>query len=183
MQLVVQSLTLSPIEGFSPSLVATCINASSLALLNAGSIPMTSVVCAAAVSCLGSATDEEEDASALVLDPSEAELREGVGCGCFAFSFASISQESPDRPAARLVWTNWHAKGGVFDEGEFARAQAVGLSGAEAVWRAIRLSVPQMDGSSSLPPLGQPSAEAPQHLAQSDDDASDQESDEAEIEI
>jgi exosome complex component RRP46 len=186
---VVQSLTPSSPEGFSPSLIATCINASSLALLNAGSIPMISVVCAAAVSRLGSAT--EEDAPPLVLDPSETEAREGAGCGCFAFSFAAeISggpAQSPSTPTARLVWTNWHAKDGVFDEGEFARAQAVGLAGAEMAWRAIKKSVPQMDVSSALPPLDQPSTEALKNMAQSDDDddmqMSDQESDDAKVEI
>ncbi|KAI9511052.1 ribosomal protein S5 domain 2-type protein, partial [Russula earlei] len=141
-QLVVQSLSPSSVEGFSPSLVATCINASSLALLNTRSIPMTSVVCAAAVSRLYSST--EEDASALVLDPSEEELREGMACGCFAFSFATEISGSQNTSTARLVWTNWHAKDGIFDEGEFARAQAVGLAGAEMVWRATKLSVLQM---------------------------------------
>jgi len=178
-QLVVQSLTPSPVESFSPSLVAACINASSLALLDARSVPMISVVCAAAVARLDSAT--EEVVSALVLDPSEAESREGTGCGCFAFSFATEISGSPqlqNTPASRLVWTNWHAKDGVFDEGEFTRAQAVGLAGAEFVWRAIKLSVPQMD-SSSLPPPGQPVA------SQSDNDSKigGQESDEDQVEI
>ena len=111
-QLVIQSLTPSPAEGFSPSLIDACINASSLALLNAGSIPMTSVVCAVAIARLRSAT-EEDDASALVLDPTEAELLEAASCGCFAFSFAteiSGGQQSQDSPAGRMVWTNWHAK-------------------------------------------------------------------------
>jgi exosome complex component RRP46 len=187
-QLVVQSLAPSPAEGFSPSLMAACINASSLALLNTGSIPMNSVVCAAAVSRLRS--DTEEDASALILDPSEAEAREGIGCGCFAFSFATeisgSSQQSPSIPTARLVWANWRTKDGVFDEGEPARAQAVGLAGAKLVWRAIKESVPQMDVSSALPPLGRSSAEALENMAQSDDEdvkMSDQESDDAKVEI
>lgn len=186
-QLVVQCLTPSPAEGFSPSLIAACINASSLALLNAGSIPMTSVVCAVAVSRLRSAT--EDDASTLVLDPSEAEFLETVGCGCFAFSFAteiSGSQQSQDSPAGRMVWTNWHARDGVLDEGEFARAQALGLAGAETVWRAFKLSVPRMDGSPSLPPPGQLSADVTMNIAQSDIDlkTSDQEeSDDGKVEI
>lgn len=192
-QLVVQSLTPSPVEGFSPSLVAACINASSLALLNAGSIPMNNVICAVAVSSLlCTATEQDPAASVPVLDPSEAESREGVGNGCFAFAFSfspttatSGSQQSPDRPAARLVWTNWHAKDGVFDEEEFTRAQAVGVAGAEAVWRAIKLSVPQMDGSPFLLPPGRPSAEAFKNVAPSDDGLmiGDQQSDDAKVEI
>ena len=187
-QLVIQSLTPSPAEGFSPSLIAACINASSLALLNAGSIPMTSVVCAVAIARLRPAT-EEDDASALVLDPSEAELLETASCGCFAFSFAteiSGSQQSQDSPAGRMVWTNWHAKGGLFDEGEFARARALSLAGAEIVWNAVKLSVPEMGGSPSLPTLGPLSAEAMEDVAQSDVDikTSDHEdSDDAKVEI
>lgn len=186
-QLVVQCLTPSPAEGFSPSLIAACINASSLALLNAGSIPMTSVVCAVAVSRLRSAT--EDDASALVLDPSEAEFLETVGCGCFAFSFAteiSGSQQSQDSPPGRMVWTNWRARDGVFDEGEFARAQALGLAGAEIVWRAFKRSVPRMDGSPSLPPLGQLSADVRENVAQSDINlktGDQEESDDVNVEI
>lgn len=186
-QLVIQSLTPSPAEGFSPPLIAACINASSLALLNAGSIPMTSVVCAVAIARLRSAT-EEDDASALVLDPSEAELLETGSCGCFAFSFAteiSGTQQSQDNPAGRMVWTNWHAKDGLFDEGEFARAQALGLAGAEVVWKAVKLSVSQMDGSLSLPRPG-PLSEVMEDVAQSDIDikTSDHEdSDDAKVEI
>lgn len=179
-QLVVQSLTPSTVEGFSPSLVAACINASTLALLNAGSIPMTSVVCAAAVSWH---RPTEEEASTLILDPSEAESRDGLGCGCFAFSFTteiSGSLQLSTSPGARLVWTNWHAKGGVFGQGELARAQALGLAGAETVWRTIKQSVPQMDGLPFLLPLGQPES-----VAEDDDDikVSDQESDDAKMEI
>lgn len=146
---------------------------------------MISIVCAAAVSWLRPAT---EDASLLVLDPSEAESRAGVGCGCFAFSFAADingSQQSSNSPTARLVWTNWHTKGGVFDEEEFARAQAFGLTGAEVVWKAIKESIPQMDVTSALPPLSQSSAEAMENIAQSDDDIkmSDQGFDDANVEI
>ncbi|KAI9450875.1 ribosomal protein S5 domain 2-type protein [Lactarius psammicola] len=116
-QLVVQSLTPSPTEHFFPSLVAACINAASLALLNAGSIPMTGVVCATAVALLHPAT--EVATSTLVLDPSEVESQTGAASGCFAYLFTtetSESQEAPLIPGARLVWTNWHAKNGVFDE-------------------------------------------------------------------
>jgi len=166
-QLVVQSLTPSPTERFSPSLVAACINAASLALLNAGSIPMTGVVCAAAVAWLHPAT-EEATSSYLVLDPSEAESHTAAGCGCFAYLFTTEigeSEESPAIPGARLVWTNWHANSGVFDEEELTRARALGLAGAETVWRAIKQSVPQMDGLPSLPPAGQ----LPEGTAHSDD--------------
>jgi len=185
-QLVVQSLTPSPAERFSSSIVAACINAASLALLNAGSIPMTGVVCAAAVTCLHRTT--EEATSALVLDPSEAECHTGAASGCFAYLFTtetSESQEAPAIPGARLVWTNWRANDGTFDEEDLARARALGLAGAETVWRAIKQSVPQMDGLLPMPLAGPPSAEMLAGAGQGDDDIklSDRESDDAKIEI
>lgn len=145
---------------------------------------MTSVVCSVAIARLGSAT-KEDDASTLVLDPSEAELLEAASCGCFAFSFAteiSGSQQPQDSRTGKMVWTNWHAKDGLFDEGEFARARALGLVGAEIVWKAVKLSVPQMDGSLPLPLPGSLSED----VAQSDVDikSSDHDdSDDAKIEI
>jgi hypothetical protein len=88
----------------------------------------------------------------------------GVGCDCFPFSFAGEisegSQQSPNIPAPHLVWTNWYRKGGVSNEGEFARAQAMGLANVETVWRAIKESFHQMDVLSTLPLLSQPSTEA-----------------------
>ena len=185
-QLVVQSLTPSPTERFSPSLVAACINAASLALLNAGSIPMTGVVCASAIAYLHPAT--EEATSALVLDPSETECQTGAASGCFAYLFTTETNEAEELPAipgARLVWTNWRANNGVLDEGELVRARTFGLAGAEAVWRAIKQSVPQMDGLPSLPTAPQLSAEMLKGSARSDDgmDVSDRESDDAKIEI
>lgn len=73
----------------------------------------------------------------------------------------------------------------MFDEEEFARAQAFGLAGAEVVWKAIKESIPQMDAMSALPPLSQSSAEAMENIAQSDDDIkmSDQGFDDANVEI
>jgi len=147
---------------------------------------MTGVVCAAAVASLHPAT--EEATSTLVLDPSGAESRTGAASGCFAYLFTtetSESRESPVIPGARLVWTNWHAKNGVFNEEELSRARALGLAGAETVWRAIKQSVPQMDGLPSLPPLGQLSAEVVEGTAQSEGDikVSERESDDAKIEI
>jgi hypothetical protein len=53
-------------------------------------------------------------------------------------------------------------------EGEFACAQAMGLANVETVWRAIKESFHQMDVLSTLPLLSQPSTEALENLAQSD---------------
>ena len=97
-----------------------------------------------------------------------------VGCGCFALSFAAEisggSQQSPNIPALHLVWTNWYRKGGVSDEleGEFACVQTMGLANVKTAWRAIKESFHQMDVLSTLPLLSQPSTEALENLAQSD---------------
>lgn len=147
---------------------------------------MTGVVCAAAVACFHTAT--EEATSTLVLDPSETEYQTGAASGCFAYLFTTETNEAEELPAipgARLVWTNWRANNGVLDEGELVRARTLGLAGAEAVWRAIKQSVPQMDGLPPLPSAAQLSAEMLKGSARSDDgmDVSDRESDDAKIEI
>lgn len=74
----------------------------------------------------------------------------------------------------------------MFDEEEFARAQALGLAGAEIVWSAVKLSIPQMDGSPSLPALGQLSADAMENVTQSGTDLKSgdhEESDDVKVEI
>ena len=142
---------------------------------------MTGVVCAATVACLRAASTEEAT-SALVLDPSEAECHTGAAAGCFAYLFTtetSESEESPQAiPGARLVWTNWRANNGIFNEDDLTRARALGLVGAEAVWRAIKQSVPQMDGLPPLPSVGHLSAEVGDDIK-----GSDEESDDAKVEI
>ena len=89
LQLVVQSLTPSFTTMFQPSLVAAMINASSLALLNAGSIQMRGVVCAVSV---GRVVYSSKLASHLILssnEPNEKEFASLDTRGCFAFMFTS----------------------------------------------------------------------------------------------
>jgi exosome complex component RRP46 len=70
---------------------ATHVNAASLALLNAASIPMRGVVCATAVGITA--------AGEPVLDPADGEC---VRAGCFAFFFSEV-----EAPEGEVVWADW----------------------------------------------------------------------------
>lgn len=127
-QLSVQSLSPQKQEQgrqpFSPPLVAACINASMLALLNASSIPLKGVVCAVAV---GFSSSKGE----IVLDPPET-VESG---GCFAFMFGG------DEGSEETVWSNWkttaekHTSSNAF---ELAKERA--RAGAKDVYNTIKTS-------------------------------------------
>ncbi|KAJ7166296.1 exosome component Rrp46 [Mycena crocata] len=110
-QLVIQSLS-QPRSKFQDGLVSAMINASTLALLNAGSIPMKGVVCAVAIWRIK---------ATLVVDPTV----------CFAFSFANGVDD------ARCVWTNWKSSRS-FDEAELAQCKALASISAKSVWLHIQ---------------------------------------------
>jgi hypothetical protein len=76
--------------GADHALAAALVNASTLALLKAGSVPMRGTVSAASVGL--SLTGE------LIVDPSEDQLTMNAS-GCFAFLFADQD--------ARCVWSSW----------------------------------------------------------------------------
>uniref|UniRef100_A0A8H7Y606 Exoribonuclease phosphorolytic domain-containing protein n=1 Tax=Psilocybe cubensis TaxID=181762 RepID=A0A8H7Y606_PSICU len=125
-QLVVQSLS-PPRDAL--SLSAAMVNASSLALLKASSVPMKGVVAAVAVGQLSS--------GALVLDPSdEAEVVKGGGV--FAFMFADgigLNDSNTD-----CLWTSWKSTLGRYDEKELVAARELAREGAQEVYTAMRKS-------------------------------------------
>ncbi|THH13996.1 hypothetical protein EW146_g6287 [Bondarzewia mesenterica] len=153
-QLVVQSLTPNPSIHCHPSLIASFINASTLALLDAGSIPMRGVICSVAVGHLrpsGLAKDSLQ--STLIVDPSEEELLLTDAHGCFAFMFStelSRTRHSVDAPACETVWTNWESTVGKFDEEDFARAREIGRASARKIWLKVKDSVSMNRPSSAL---------------------------------
>ncbi|KAI0054370.1 hypothetical protein BV25DRAFT_810414 [Artomyces pyxidatus] len=152
-QLVFQSLTPSHSthSPFYPSLVASFINASTLALLSVGSVPMSGVVCAVAVARIRSSdlnTSQPAPTLTLVLDPTEDESLASEGGGCFAFIFASDPADAGTGVVAKLVWTDWKAAKGTFDEGELSRATQLAKVGAERVREKMKDSVRSLDGSS-----------------------------------
>jgi len=127
-QLVAQSLSPSS----SPSNTAALINASSLALLHAASVPMRGTLCAVTV---GKQKINEEDV--LVLDP-EGEVEKK---GCFAFLFgAAVGAKGLD---GEVVWADWS---GAFHEDEYLRAVELARLGAKKVLRFIKLELAVKNG-------------------------------------
>ncbi|KAJ7776811.1 exosome component Rrp46 [Mycena maculata] len=124
-QLVIQAL--SPTRSkFQDGLVSAMINASTLALLNAGSIPMKGVVCAVAVGRIK---------SALIVDPSDDEETLLDASGCFAFSFGNGLDD------ARCVWTNWSSSR-TFNEAELTKCKLIASAAAKNGLAAYSEGVP-----------------------------------------
>lgn len=148
-QLVIQSLIPSPSVKFHPSLIASLINVSSLALLNTGSVPMRGVTCAVAVGRLR--TDSASNPkNLLIVDPSENEFSSLEGGGCFAFLFATGLLPSPsdnqirstaEMPKCEAVWSDWQINSLPFDESELVKARELAKIAAGQVWLAMKESV------------------------------------------
>ncbi|KAG8890252.1 hypothetical protein FRB98_000163 [Tulasnella sp. 332] len=119
-----------------PSLIAACVNASSLAFLNASSIPMRGVLCAVAVgkvvgdspAILSSRTGQPGGGARLFMDPEVEEL-EG-GWAIFAFLFGSTFDGGPKMQGCEVVWADCHGLG---SEDEYAKAKELALSGATRI--------------------------------------------------
>lgn len=113
-QLVVQSLSSSPTQlvppssAIPPSFAAAFINATSLALINASSVPTRAVLCAVAVG-------KQKKSGELFLDP-DPELGIWETSGCFAFLFANGDP-------GETVWADWY---GSFQEAEVSTIFAPG---------------------------------------------------------
>ncbi|TFK32434.1 ribosomal protein S5 domain 2-type protein [Crucibulum laeve] len=137
-QLVVQSLSSKGDGTQREALTAAMINASTLALLNAGSVPMRGVVCAIPV---GRCTAGDRE-TRLFVDPGETEISEIQGGGCFAFVFGDkLGWGDGD---VECVWTNWKSTSGTFDENELSRARELALKAARAVYAEIKRGVKTM---------------------------------------
>ncbi|KAJ1310529.1 hypothetical protein OPQ81_007259 [Rhizoctonia solani] len=115
-------LSLSPVLS-STSYAAAHINAATLALLNAASVPMRGVVCAVAVGI--------SKAGDVVLDP--ADDRECARAGCFAFFFSEA-----EAPEGEVVWADW--KGATTKE-EYASAVKLARAGARQVLSLVQSSL------------------------------------------
>ncbi|CAE6434667.1 unnamed protein product [Rhizoctonia solani] len=116
-------LSLSPASS-SPSYAATHINAATLALLNAASVPMRGVVCAVAVGISKAGGDA-------VLDP--ADNGEYARAGCFAFFFSEARA-----PEGEVVWADWK---GATTKDEYANAVQLARTGAKQVLSSIQTSL------------------------------------------
>ena len=136
-------------RGWNASLTASLVNATTAALVNAGSVPMRGVVCAVAVGRLKPQTETDIDGG-LILDPEEAELGRLAGSGCFAFLFSSsLGSPSSATPACSLLWTNY-TTAAPFDVAELGKARELAEKGARQVWAALKSSISPSDGGVPL---------------------------------
>jgi len=130
-QLVVQNLSASA-GAAADGQIAAMVNASTLALLNAGSVPMTGAVCAVSVGRTAEGT--------YLVDPHGEEAERLVEGGCFAFMFAGGQR-------ATCVWTNWRARGRAgFKQEHMEEARRLAEDGARAVYGEVRRSLGAQHG-------------------------------------
>lgn len=122
--------------------MAAAVNASTMALLNAGSVPMRGVVCAVAVGHLLGAEGTE---GLVVVDPDEADgALDAEGCFAYMFTLDAMGQVH-----AKCVWANWRVIGSAARTGKggvevVSRAREVGERGAREVYAAVFESVERM---------------------------------------
>lgn len=133
-------------RGWNASLIASLINATTAAFVNAGSVPMKGVVCAVAVGRLKPGSERPT----LILDPEETELPDLAGSGCFAFLFSTAvyaaGTSSPSPPPCSLLWTNY-TTAAPFDVGQLSQARKLAEEGAGHVWLKMKESVGSLDKS------------------------------------
>ncbi|KAI0761305.1 3' exoribonuclease family, domain 1-domain-containing protein [Trametes elegans] len=133
-------------RGWNASLTASLVNATTAALVNAGSVPMKGVVCAVALGRLKS----DSSAATLILDPEETELPRLTGGGCFAFLFSAALPGSPlassGIPPCSLLWTNY-TTAAPFDVSELGQARELAEKGALNVWLKMKESVAWLEKS------------------------------------
>ncbi|KAI0918491.1 hypothetical protein AcV5_002471 [Taiwanofungus camphoratus] len=169
-------------KGWNASLIASLVNASSAALINASSVPMRGVVCAVSIGRLPSTSG-----TTLVLDPTEMELSRLTGGGCFAFLFSSVLSSSPkdtaDIPPCSLLWTNYTANT-PFDESELSSAHGLAEQGAREVWKTLKDSVSWMEKSSTTESEWKTRTKDKEELLSStNEETSEQELDDEKMEI
>jgi len=126
-QLVVQNLSSTKHLFWRDSFSAAMINASSLAILNAASVPMRGVVLACAVGKLKDGT--------LVIDPEESEDTEMTEGGCFAYLFAD---DVGGVSKAVCVWSAWRSRTGTYSQTGLVSAKEMGLQGSRLVYEKVR---------------------------------------------
>ncbi|KAH6897934.1 exosome component Rrp46 [Coprinopsis sp. MPI-PUGE-AT-0042] len=129
-QLTVQNLVSPSTISETDGQVAAMINAATLALLNAGSIPMRGVVCAIAIG-------RTKDDTVLVdpLSEEDASLMEG---GCFAFMFVGENE-------ATCVWTNWRSRKGGFKLESLDSAKSIARVAAARIYMSIKDTLGKAD--------------------------------------
>ncbi|CAL1698844.1 unnamed protein product [Somion occarium] len=131
-------------RGWNSSLIATLINATTAALVNASSVPMKGTVCAVAVGTIGEPSTNDR---IFVVDPSEVELPSLTSSGCFAFMFSSTLPPQSGSlksvvPPSSLIWTNFGSVNGTpFDENDLTHATKLGARAAAEIWLCMKESL------------------------------------------
>jgi len=114
------------------------INASTLAFLNASSVPMRGIVTAAAVA--------RNRQGFLIADPSDAELEESSGMGCFSFMF---SDETGSTGSVICIWASWKSPAGGYNETEVFEAKELARRAAEGICKYTRATIARRFGLDS----------------------------------
>jgi exosome complex component RRP46 len=114
------------------------INASTLAFLNSGSVPMCGVVTAVAVA---------RHQGYFIADPSDAELERSRGIGCFAFLFSDEIGSMSGRCGCILA--SWKSSAGGYDETEVFEARELARRKAEEICKSIRAAISRKLGFNS----------------------------------
>jgi exosome complex component RRP46 len=140
------------------------INASTMALMNTGIIPMRGVVCAISV---GRLRFTNESSTTLVLDPSDDELPSLGGGGCFAFLFST-----GQKGGSQVVWNDWQSKT-PFTEQELRDARELARGGAEKVWKCMKKAIGGVGVGKAV--LEQRSNEEQKYESGSEDESDDDE--------
>ncbi|KAF5360178.1 hypothetical protein D9758_011339 [Tetrapyrgos nigripes] len=127
--------------------LASMINASTLTMLNASSIPMRGVVCAVVVGRKSKSGSTSSSSSRYVVDPADEESSSLDASGCFAFLFSDVlGKKTVNAAGSTCLWTSWRCYEGGIDEAELKEAKSVALEGAKEIWGYIRNLVGKREG-------------------------------------
>ncbi|KAF5346237.1 hypothetical protein D9758_014395 [Tetrapyrgos nigripes] len=127
--------------------LASVINASTLTMLNASSIPMRGVVCAVVVG-RKQKSGPTSSSSKYIVDPTDEESNSLDASGCFAFLFSDVlGKKTTGAAGSTCLWTSWHCYEGGIDETELEEVKGVGLEGAKEIWGYIVVGT-------HVPPVG-----------------------------
>lgn len=134
-QLAIQSLSSASTSAWKDTLTAAMINASTLAFLQAASVPMHGVVAAVAVGRLSDGS--------LIVDPSEDETGTLQACGGFAFMFSGATHLK--KSDTDCVWSSWKSTTGRYSQDELFKARELARIGATAVYDEMRRNLEKLN--------------------------------------
>jgi exosome complex component RRP46 len=125
-----------PSDGLSE--LAAMINASTLALLDAGSIQMCGVVCAVAVGV--------DSSGSILLDPTDSEIPYLGAGGCFAFLVCKTELVPGESISCEPIWAKWqvHSQASVKSSDMLGRARDTAKRAIPYLWDCMKMSIPNL---------------------------------------